>query len=242
MPTLTAAIWPTQRALAARAARSASASATQPPVIDARARAAVRLEHVAVDGHRALAERRQCRRRRAASARSAAGSRACGRPGWPLTDSRWLRSDVAPGSIAYSAVTQPMPLPRRCGGMRSSIVAAHSTCVSPIRMMQEPAAHFWTSSSIDDRAQLARRPAVGAKAQAAADAHRDLRSWRADALLGLLALGFLPQLVERVEAQRAQLQRRARRRGARRARSGRRTCGWRRAARPPGRCPACGPG
>ena len=37
----------------------------------------------------------------------------------PLVDSRWLRSAVARGSIAYSAVTQPVPVPRRCGGTRS---------------------------------------------------------------------------------------------------------------------------
>ena len=46
----------------------------------------------------------------------------------PLTDSRSVRSAVARGSIEYSAVTQPVPLPRRCGGTRSAIVAAHSTC------------------------------------------------------------------------------------------------------------------
>ncbi len=54
-------------------------------------------------------------------------------PGRPLTDSRCIRSDVAAGSMAYSAVTQPVPLPRRCGGIRSSTVAAHRTWVSPWR-------------------------------------------------------------------------------------------------------------
>src|SRR5687768_16786162 len=42
------------------------------------------------------------------------------RPPWrPLVTSRWVRSDVARGSIEYSAVTQPSPLPRRWGGTRS---------------------------------------------------------------------------------------------------------------------------
>jgi hypothetical protein len=41
-------------------------------------------------------------------------------PGRPLATSRVDRSPVAPGSIAYSEVTQPLPLPRRNGGTRSS--------------------------------------------------------------------------------------------------------------------------
>ena len=51
------------------------------------------------------------------------------------------------GSIEYSAVTQPVPLPRRWGGTRSAIVAAHRTRVSPKWTMHEPSAHFWTPSS-----------------------------------------------------------------------------------------------
>ena len=47
------------------------------------ARAAVGLEHVAVDPDRALAERREVDRPRAASGRSAAGSRRCARPRGP---------------------------------------------------------------------------------------------------------------------------------------------------------------
>ncbi len=65
----------------------------------------------------------------------------------PLADSRSVRSAVARGSIEYSAVTQPVPLPRRCGGTRSAMVAAHSTRVSPNCTMHEPSAHFWTPSS-----------------------------------------------------------------------------------------------
>ena len=41
-------------------------------------------------------------------------------PGRPLDTSRPDRSPVAPGSMAYSEVTQPLPLPRRNGGTRSS--------------------------------------------------------------------------------------------------------------------------
>jgi hypothetical protein len=80
-------------------------------------------------------------------------------PSLPLTLSRWLRSEVAPGSIEYSAVTQPVPLPRRWGGMRSSMVAAHSTWVSPSRMTTDAAAHFWTSSSTETgRSWVGSRP------------------------------------------------------------------------------------
>ena len=55
---------------------------------------------------------------------------------------------VARGSMLYSAVTQPVPLPRRCGGTRSSMEAEQITTVLPIEMMAEPSAHFWTPSSI----------------------------------------------------------------------------------------------
>ena len=53
---------------------------------------------------------------------------------------RSLRSDVAPGSIEYSAVTQPRPLPRSHGGTRSSTDAVHSTRVRPISTSTEPIA------------------------------------------------------------------------------------------------------
>ena len=39
----------------------------------------------------------------------------------PLAASRDARSGVEPGSMEYSAVTQPLPLPRIQGGTRSSI-------------------------------------------------------------------------------------------------------------------------
>ncbi len=49
----------------------------------------------------------------------------------PLAASRPLRSVVEPGSIEYSAVTQPLPLPRMNCGARSSRLTAQSTLVRP---------------------------------------------------------------------------------------------------------------
>ena len=51
-----------------------------------------------------------------------------------------LRSGVEPGSMEYSAVTHPVPLPRIHGGTRSSTDAVHSTRVLPIETSTEPAA------------------------------------------------------------------------------------------------------
>ena len=65
----------------------------------------------------------------------------CVRPdGLPEVTSRRVRSCVARGSIEYSAVTQPLPVPRSQGGPFSSTVAAQSTLVSPNVTMQEPSA------------------------------------------------------------------------------------------------------
>jgi hypothetical protein len=58
----------------------------------------------------------------------------------PFAASRDPRVWVARGSIPYSAVTQPWPLPRRKGGTRSSIEAVTSTLVSPKLIMQLPSA------------------------------------------------------------------------------------------------------
>ena len=49
----------------------------------------------------------------------------------PLAASRLPRVWVARGSMPYSAVTQPWPLPRRNGGTLSSTEAVTSTRVSP---------------------------------------------------------------------------------------------------------------
>ena len=75
--------------------------------------AAVGLQHVAVERDRALAERAPGRPRRAASGRSGAGSPACGRLACRAPPRAALRVWVARGSMPYSAVTQPWPLPRR---------------------------------------------------------------------------------------------------------------------------------
>ena len=65
----------------------------------------------------------------------------CVRPdGLPDVTSRRVRSWVARGSMEYSAVTQPLPVPRSQGGPRSSSEAVHSTRVSPKETRQEPSA------------------------------------------------------------------------------------------------------
>ena len=58
----------------------------------------------------------------------------------PRAASRSLRVCVARGSMPYSAVTQPSPLPFLCGGTRSSTDAVHSTLVSPKATSTEPSA------------------------------------------------------------------------------------------------------
>ena len=58
----------------------------------------------------------------------------------PRAASRSLRVCVARGSMPYSAVTQPSPLPRLCGGTFSSTEAVHSTLVSPNSISTEPSA------------------------------------------------------------------------------------------------------
>ena len=73
------------------------------------ARAAVGLQHVAVDADRALAERRRGSRPRASSGRSAAGSRACGPTACRRPPRAASRVCVERGSIPYSAVSQPFP-------------------------------------------------------------------------------------------------------------------------------------
>ena len=95
------------------------------------ARAAVGLQHVAVE--------RGCVRSpsafRSNTLRSERPIRrwiSCVRPlCLPRAASRSLRVWVARGSMPYSAVTQPSPLPRLCGGTFSSTEAVHSTWVSP---------------------------------------------------------------------------------------------------------------
>src|SRR4051794_1720456 len=66
-------------------------------------------------------------------------------PSRPFTDSRSPRVCVARGSIAYSAVTQPRPLPLRHRGTPSVTDAAHSTLVWPNSTRTDPSA--WSSQS-----------------------------------------------------------------------------------------------
>src|SRR5258708_8809962 len=56
----------------------------------------------------------------------------------PLTDSRSLRVLVALGSIAYSAVIQPRPLPRPQRGTSSSALAPQTTRAHPHSMTADP--------------------------------------------------------------------------------------------------------
>src|SRR5215207_10538850 len=59
---------------------------------------------------------------------------------FPRAASRSLRVWVARGSMPYSAVTQPSPLPRLCGGTFSSTEAVQSTRVWPNSISTEPSA------------------------------------------------------------------------------------------------------
>ena len=52
--------------------------------------------------------------------------------------SRALRGAVLPGSMLYSAVTQPLPWPTIHGGTLSSTLAVQRTVVRPARTMTLP--------------------------------------------------------------------------------------------------------
>ncbi len=56
--------------------------------------------------------------------------------------SRALRRSVAAGSMAYSPVTQPSPLPFKKSGTLSSTVAVQSTRVSPMWIITEASGFF----------------------------------------------------------------------------------------------------
>ena len=58
----------------------------------------------------------------------------------PRAASRGVRSSVARGSMPYSAVTQPLPLPLRNCGTPSSTVAVQMTRVLPSSMSTLPSA------------------------------------------------------------------------------------------------------
>ena len=93
-----------------------------------RAGAAVGLEHVAVDDHLALAQQRHVAHRPQRPAHQPLDLLAAPE-GRPSFTSRRIRSADEPGSIEYSAVTQPVPRPRIQRGTSSSIDAVHSTRV-----------------------------------------------------------------------------------------------------------------
>ena len=68
-------------------------------------------------------------------------------PGRPRFTSRGARSDVEAGSIEYSPVTHPSPVPRFQRGASSATLAAQSTRVLPIENSTDPAAHSWNPIS-----------------------------------------------------------------------------------------------
>ena len=74
--------------------------------------------------------------------------------------SRGERVTVARGSMAYSAVTQPLPLPRRNCGTVCSTEAAHSTRVLPTSISAEPSAVSRYPVWISHRTHLVRRSPV----------------------------------------------------------------------------------
>ena len=84
------------------------------------------------------------------------------RPDWrPRTASRAVRVGVAPGSMLYSAVSQPRPEPRSQRGTPSLSEAVQSTIVSPSAIRADPAANLATAGSmITGRSSSALRPVL----------------------------------------------------------------------------------
>src|SRR5438094_930729 len=75
--------------------------------------------------------------------------------------SRSMRSPALRGSMAYSAVTQPRPWPRRKGGTLSCTVAVHTTRVAPISISADPSAGGRKPGvSLTGRSSPARRPSA----------------------------------------------------------------------------------
>ena len=103
------------------------------------ARAAVGLQHVAVDADRALAEPREVGHRAQAAADQPLDLLRASRL-LASAASRRVRVCVERGSMPYSAVIQPLPLPLRNAGTPSSTLAVHSTRVSPSSTSTEPSA------------------------------------------------------------------------------------------------------
>ena len=65
----------------------------------------------------------------------------------PRLESRDFRSEVEPGSIPYSEVTQPVPRPRIQGGTDSSTIAVQIRRVEPIENRVEPDAEGMKSGA-----------------------------------------------------------------------------------------------
>ena len=158
----------------------ARASATKRACDRRAARAAVCLQHVAVEVNGPFA-------RAPRSPRSPRKERpirrwiSTVRPSWrPRVASRCLRSPVEAGSIPYSAVTQPRPLPAIHRGTLSWAEAVQITRVSPIEISAEPVAVRTKPGSISYGAQLTGRAAVAAllwlRARHASHHSRALRS------------------------------------------------------------------
>ena len=78
--------------------------------------------------------------------------------GWPSLTSRRMRSADDPGSMEYSAVTQPLPRPRIQRGTSSSMDAVHSTRVCPKLTRHDPAA-----ISVKSRSNVMGRRSSGAR-------------------------------------------------------------------------------
>ena len=78
--------------------------------------------------------------------------------GLPDWTSRRMRSDDAPGSIEYSAVTQPLPAAPHPAGHVSSIEAVHSTLVRPNAPGSNP-----TAWSVKSRSKVMGRSSSGAR-------------------------------------------------------------------------------
>ena len=92
--------------------------------------AAVGLQHVAIQGDGALAERLQVHHRAQLAADQALDLRGAAGLLAAVSFAR-RRVWVARGSMPYSAVTQPLPEPRRKPGTRFLHAGVHSTWVSP---------------------------------------------------------------------------------------------------------------
>src|ERR1700733_2613750 len=162
MPTDTAATCPC-RGLAAISRRRPSCSQASASATKLSALEAVRVPPSACSTSQSTVMVRSPSALRSATARSERPmSRwiSCVRPlCLPRAASRAVRVWVARGSMPYSAVIQPWPLPRKKGGTESSTLAVHSTCVSPNSTSTEPSACLvWRREKRTGRSSSAARP------------------------------------------------------------------------------------